>query len=117
MVYGVDEDWAACSVWGLRGHFWYGPGYSPQLASICWGVNNQTLHHVSLHKLSLILLLSLCGASVFSQPGNPDAVDASPVPLSGAEYLLIAGAGLGMFGYLQRRRKPGSTDPKRREMA
>lgn len=72
---------------------------------------------MSLHKLFIILLLLLCGAPVFGQPANPDAVDASPVPLSGAEYLLIAGAALGMFGYLQRRRKTSSTDPERREMA
>ena len=69
-----------------------------------------TIRNVSLHKLFIILLLWLCGGSTFGQPANPDAVDASPVPLSGAEYLMIAGAALGMFGYLQRRRKPNTTE-------
>ncbi|MFT4739404.1 MAG: hypothetical protein ACI9XJ_000083 [Marivirga sp.] len=52
---------------------------------------NKSLNRV----LIFSLLVALCFGSAFAQPGPPDPPVDNPVPITGIEYLIAAGAAFG----------------------
>ncbi len=55
--------------------------------------------------ISLVVFSTLSFGSLMAQPGDPGGDPDQPVPLTGIEWLLLAGAGLGTGKLISNRKK------------
>lgn len=60
---------------------------------------------ILLSKVLLILLLSMSYVALNAQPGPPPPPDDNPVPITGIEYLIAAGAAFGAKKIYDKKKK------------